>query len=49
MVKESVAFPVPVILVAPIITEKVPSCVGVPEINPVDEAIESPVGSPIAE
>jgi hypothetical protein len=35
MVSVRVAFPVPVLLVAPRVTVEVPAAVGVPEINPV--------------
>ena len=41
-------FAVPVLVVAPIVTLKLPACVGVPLITPVPAATESPGGSPVA-
>ena len=48
MVILSVALPVPVTLVALIVTLYVPAVVGVPEINPVVVFTVNPAGSPVA-
>jgi hypothetical protein len=48
IVNVSVAFPVPPLLVALIVTLYVPAIVGVPEITPVDVLTNSPGGSPVA-
>jgi uncharacterized protein YhfF len=45
----SLAVPVPLALVAPMVTLDVPAAVGVPLITPVDVFMESPAGSPGAE
>ena len=39
----------PVVSVAVTVTLEVPAVVGVPEIRPVEELIDSPAGSPVAE
>ena len=44
----NVADPVPVMLVAEIVTVLTPVAVGVPEITPVVELIARPAGSPVA-
>ena len=48
MVRVSVAFPVPPLLVALSVTVEVPAVVGVPEINPVAVLTETPAGRPVA-
>lgn len=48
IVKVRVALPVPLPLLAPIVTVKVPIVDGVPVIAPVDELTLSPGGSPVA-
>ena len=47
-VKVSVALPVPLALVALMVTVYVPAVVGVPEINPVLVFTSKPAGSPVA-
>jgi hypothetical protein len=44
----SVAVPVPVELVAPIVTELVPAADGVPVMAPVEVLTDNPEGSPVA-
>jgi hypothetical protein len=48
MTNVRVAVPMPALLVALIVTGKLPPAVGVPEITPVDVLIERPAGSPDA-
>jgi hypothetical protein len=48
MVKVRVAVPVPPALVAPIVTDEVPTAVGVPVIFPVLVATLKPAGRPVA-
>jgi hypothetical protein len=48
IVSESVAEPVPPLLVALIVTEEVPEVVGVPVMRPLTVLIESPAGNPVA-
>ena len=48
IVKVRVAFPVPPLLVALIVTLYVPAVVGVPEINPLLVFTVKPAGSPVA-
>jgi hypothetical protein len=48
IVKVSVALPVPVELVALMVTLYVPAVVGVPEITPVLVFTDRPAGSPVA-
>ena len=48
IVKVKVALPVPVLLVALIVTLKVPAVVGVPEINPVIVLTLKPAGNGVA-
>ena len=48
MVRESKVEPVPCVLDAESVTEKVPATVGVPEMSPVLVLSESPLGSPNA-
>ena len=48
IVKVSVAVPVPLALVALMVTLYVPAAVGVPEINPVAVFTVKPAGSPVA-
>ena len=47
-VMDSVALPVPVILVAMMVTLVIPAAVGVPEITPVAVFTVRPVGRPVA-
>ncbi|HTX39902.1 MAG TPA: hypothetical protein VME43_33015 [Bryobacteraceae bacterium] len=44
----SVADPVPLLFVAPIVTGVVPAVLGVPEMTPVEVLTDSPPGSPVA-
>ena len=48
IVKVKVALPVPLLLVALMVTLYVPAVVGVPEINPVLVLTLKPAGSPVA-
>ncbi len=48
MVSVSVAVPVPVALVAPIVTVLVPLAVGVPVMAPVEVFTDNPPGRPVA-
>ena len=48
IVKVKVALPVPLLLVALMVTLYVPAVVGVPEINPVLVFTLKPAGSPVA-
>ena len=48
IVKDNVAVPVPVPLVALNVTLDVPAAVGVPEMTPVAVSTESPAGNPVA-
>ena len=48
IVKVKVALPVPLLLVALMLTLYVPAVVGVPEINPVLVFTLKPAGSPVA-
>ncbi len=48
IVKVRVAFPVPPLLVALIVTLYVPAVVGVPEINPLLVFTVKPAGNPVA-
>ena len=48
IVKVKVALPVPLLLVALMVTLYVPAVVGVPEINPVLVFTDRPAGSPVA-
>jgi hypothetical protein len=43
-----VAFPVPPLLVALMVTVEVPAAVGVPEIDPVEPLTARPAGKPVA-
>ena len=47
-VSDSVAVPVPLAFVAPMVTDDVPAAVGVPEITPVAVLTDSPAGRPAA-
>jgi hypothetical protein len=48
MVSDNDAVPVPLALVAPIVTELVPLAVGVPVIAPVEVFTDKPPGKPLA-
>jgi hypothetical protein len=48
MVSVRVAWPVPLVLVAPRVTVEVAAAVGVPEISPVVELTDRPAGNPVA-
>ena len=48
MASVSVAVPVPPALAALKVTLEVPAAVGVPEIRPLEESTERPVGKPVA-
>ena len=48
-VRTRVCVPVPVVFIADRLTLKVPAAtLGVPEMTPVDELIDKPLGSPVA-
>jgi hypothetical protein len=48
MVSVRVAWPVPLVLVAPRVTVEVAAAVGVPEISPVVALTDRPAGNPVA-